>query len=542
MSASRKKMIDREQRAAALTERQKQEAAEAKKLKLYSILFMAGIVLMIAIVIATSVISSGIIERNTTAITINGEKVSTVELNYFYIDTISNFMESSGAYASMLGLDTTKPLNEQVYDSAAGTTWADYFLDTAISNAQASYALYNDAKANGYELADASKENLELSMDNLELYAMLYGHSNTKSYLTAMYGRGANEKSFEKYMEIQFYANDYYADTYAGFTYTEDEIRAKDEENPQNYSSWNYNYYYLAASKYYEGGTENENGTLTYSKEEKAAAAAKAEADAKKLTECKTVEEFDAAIAALEVNADSTTAVSTDASNRRRTGIESALMDWVLDDSRKEGDMTYAANSSTKTDDDGKEYKEVNGYYIARFRSVSDNTYALKNVRHILVNFAGGTTESNGITTYSDEEKAAAKAEAQAILDEYLAGEQTAEAFGKLAESHSTDNGSNTNGGLYEDVYPGQMVDPFEEWAYDESRKVGDTGLVESTYGWHVMYFDGDSENNYRDYMITNDLRANEVAAWETKLTENSPVERFNTSKVNGTIVLSSGT
>ena len=33
------------------------------------------------------------------------------------------------------------------------------------------------------------------------------------------------------------------------------------------------------------------------------------------------------------------------------------------------------------------------------------------------------------------------------------------------------------------------MVEPFEDWAIDEARKAGDTGLVETEYGYHVMFF-----------------------------------------------------
>ena len=33
------------------------------------------------------------------------------------------------------------------------------------------------------------------------------------------------------------------------------------------------------------------------------------------------------------------------------------------------------------------------------------------------------------------------------------------------------------------------MVEEFENWIFDASRKTGDTGLVKTPYGWHVMYF-----------------------------------------------------
>ena len=70
------------------------------------------------------------------------------------------------------------------------------------------------------------------------------------------------------------------------------------------------------------------------------------------------------------------------------------------------------------------------------FGSSNDNTYALANVRHILAAFEGGTTDPNtGATTYTDEEKAAAKAAAEELFNEWKSGAANEESFAALAES-----------------------------------------------------------------------------------------------------------
>ena len=33
------------------------------------------------------------------------------------------------------------------------------------------------------------------------------------------------------------------------------------------------------------------------------------------------------------------------------------------------------------------------------------------------------------------------------------------------------------------------MVKNFEDWCFDSSRSVGDTGIIETEYGYYVMYF-----------------------------------------------------
>ena len=120
-------------------------------------------------------------------------------------------------------------------------------------------------------------------------------------------------------------------------------------------------------------------------------------------------------------------------------------------------------------------------------------------VRHILVKVAGGTTGEDGSVTYSDEEWKTCEEAAQAILDAWLAGDKTEESFAALAAEKTEDPGSQATGGLYEQVYEGQMVPEFNDWCFDASRQYGDYGLVKTTYGYHVMFFVG-SEPQWISY------------------------------------------
>ncbi len=124
--------------------------------------------------------------------------------------------------------------------------------------------------------------------------------------------------------------------------------------------------------------------------------------------------------------------------------------------------------------------------------SKEDGNYV--NVRHILICPQGGTKAEDGSTTYSDEEWAAAQAKAEEIYNAWKNGEATEDSFSKLATEKSEDPGSQSKGGLYEDVYVGQMVPEFNDWCFDDSRKVGDHGIVKTSYGYHIMYFSGVGE------------------------------------------------
>ncbi len=132
------------------------------------------------------------------------------------------------------------------------------------------------------------------------------------------------------------------------------------------------------------------------------------------------------------------------------------------------------------TDDQIRQYYEEN---LADFEAagVTEESAPYVDVRHILI------MPEDGADT--EEAWAAALAKAQEILDGWKAGDATEEAFAELANAHSEDGGSNTTGGLYEDVTnDGTYVTEFESWAVDGARTVGDTGIIQTTYGYHIMY------------------------------------------------------
>ena len=126
-----------------------------------------------------------------------------------------------------------------------------------------------------------------------------------------------------------------------------------------------------------------------------------------------------------------------------------------------------------------------------------------------------------------DATKAQVKKEAEDWLKAWKEGEATEESFAEMANKNS-DDGDGKSGGLYEDIYPGQMVEAFEKWCFEEGRKTGDTGIIETEYGYHVMYFVKHQDQTYRDAMIENDMLTEDVTEWMDKLTEALKVEQVN--------------
>lgn len=161
--------------------------------------------------------------------------------------------------------------------------------------------------------------------------------------------------------------------------------------------------------------------------------------------------------------------------------------------------------------------EDIEAYFTANEEALAaegvkkDGSYTV-DVRHILMlinNFAdeaekdesgtdAQTEEENKTETGSDiteEQWAACLAAAQKIYDEWLAGDKTEEHFAELANKYSDDNNGNvTNGGIYTFVAKGDMVEDFNTWCFTEGRQPGDTDIVKTKFGYHVMYFVGSEE------------------------------------------------
>ena len=604
MSASTKKKIRKEQ---YLSERQRKEAEEQKKLKRYTVTFWIVLALCLTIVLSAVMINpvKNVVYRNTVAMTIGEHELSAVEVNYFYIDAINTYVNNYSSYISYI-IDTKSPLNSASNTDKDGSSWADKFLDMAIENIKSTYQLYDMAVKAGFKLEETESKGIDTMMSNLEIYAKYYGYDSADVYLRSMYGNGANSESYRAYYEICTIADCYYTEYQDSLEFDAEALRNHEADKMWQYNSYTYAYYYFNHNTFLEGGTKGADGKTTYSDEEKAAAAEVARQMAEKIAagEYADLDAFDKAINALmteymgtkddkkeedTTTGDKKTATQDENTEDNKTEGDKTEGDKTEDkeeeklkyiSTRKEKDLYSKLNTlfadwlrgkdadeDDKTDEEKDEDKEevlvvrnegdmtvivsksgsgenetINGYYVLRFGSVSDNTFNLKNVRHLLVAYEGGKTDSTtGQKTYTEAEKKAAKEAAEKLLAEFEKTGKTEADFEKLAKEHSDDTGSKEKGGLYEDIYPGQMVTEFEDWCYDEERKVGDYGLVQTDYGYHIMYYVGESEVNYRDFMIENDVRSETMTKWMEDLLKKAVMTLGTLKYVNRELVLSQG-
>ena len=544
MSASNKKQLRKEQETEMLTARQREEQAEAKKLKAYTITFIAIMAIVVVLAIGSLVMSginnSGILQKNTVAATVNGQELNAIELNYYYNDAVNEMYQNAyqqytsyyELYFEAMGLDISKPLDQQI-NPQTDDTWANFFLNAALDNAKSDYTFAKLAQENNFTLSEEAQADVDSQLSNLELNAQLSGYAGADSYLKLVYGTGSDAESYKAYLTRMALADAYYQDHYDNLTYDKTVIDEYAKDKVNDYNSYDYSYVYLSYTSFQKDGTKNEDGTTTYTDEQKNAARAEAKKTADELFALGNLDDIRDKVNEIE----QTEIVVNDLTAQLHTNISKLLSDWLADPARTEGEIGLLENVSTPTDGSDP---VVNGYYIICFTKKNDNTAKMSNVRHLLVQYEGGTEdETSGEMNYTTEEMETAKAEAEKLLKQWQEGEATEESFIALIAEHSDDEGSAASGGLYEEIHPGSNYVPnFLAWAVDPARKVGDIEIVQTDYGYHIMYFSSYSELSYRDAMITDELKTQDQKAWSDAALKDSTASTGDLSKVKMDLVI----
>jgi len=147
--------------------------------------------------------------------------------------------------------------------------------------------------------------------------------------------------------------------------------------------------------------------------------------------------------------------------------------------------------------------QEVNAFYAANASYYEQQGVAkidrnMVNVRHILIQPEYDIDSDGDLEPDSSSDEAWAAAE-QAANDTYERWKQnpTEDNFATVATDTTFDAGSAQNGGLYENIYPGQMVTEFDEWCFDTTRQPGDHEIIRTSYGYHIMYFVSEGDYPY---------------------------------------------
>lgn len=528
MSASREKQ-NRQAAAGRTDPKTAREAQQRKEEKRSNLLYGVIAVAVLIAVIASFVWRSDFVSKTTTAATIDGEKYTVTEVNYFYQTAYRNFVNQYSYLTSYMGLNTNATLRSQainetaaamlgielpeVDESAAddpdrdplmplGMTWHDYFLDQALDNMTVIQAVLKTADAEGFQYPASVQAQYDDNMAALKSAAAASGIS-VSQYLKANFGAGLTEKVYgEQLMRVLRYSA--YAEAYQdSLTYSDSELEEAYNADRNAYDHVSYESVSISGAA--QSTTDAEGNTVEPTEEESAAALAAAQADAQAI-----LDGFNAGGKLEDLAGEHNGTYNSTESGSYSAG--SVMSEWLYDSSRKDGDAAVLADGTVQ--------------YVVVFHDRFRDENPTIDVRHILVSLGSGPI-AEGEEGYEDQQaqlKADAHAKAEELLGQWQSGEATEDSFAALAMKESAD-GSKYDGGLYTEVYQGQMVAEFNDWCFDASRKPGDTSVVDTQYGSHVMYFTGVNLDRWQS-QAASALRNEAYAAWETGLKESLTVQR----------------
>lgn len=402
------------------------------------------------------VFSIGVPQRSATALSIGSEKITAAEFNYYFYNQLSYY-----------SIDPTTAEGQSTLRSAYDETFptiADYLKDQAALELQRSVLLTQAAAEAGVVLDSDDVATVDYYMENIENSAAA-DKKTVENYLIANYGKGMNTVVMRKIIERYVLSDKYSTQLQESYVFTETDVSNYYNDNKDDFDLVTYRTFYIAAD-IKTGATDEEKKT--------AMTAAKAKADE---MSGKIMTESDFKAKCIEYAADETEKkkyTDSDASLKEDARLSSISLEaqskWLFDKARKPGEKTVIESTA--------------GYYVIYFVSREQNTVTHVSVRHILV--AADREKSTA------EQIATAKTEAEAILAEYKAGPATEDAFAALVADRTDDTGSAETGGLYSDISPtSSYVEEFLAWAVDQGRKPGETGIVQTDFGFHIMYFVG---------------------------------------------------
>ena len=496
-----------------------------KTLKIVACILVAVVIL--GVVGVYSILSNGVIEKNTVAAKTENYTVTTAMLNYLYNTNYQNLVTNAGSYLEALGLDTKKPLDEQKY--AGDDTWHDYMLDSTRSQLTDALILCEAANAAGCKLDDEDMADIDETIDSIAKYAKQYGYT-TKLYIKAVYGSSVSENDIRSCLEILSLAEKYQGELVGTYNYTAEDWAKYFEENEEDFLKVDYLTYTFEAEVEKDDKKDSET---TADKAKDADETTAAEDDAKE----PHAEQGYAEALAATADADAfkayvknyLTTVKYANMTEEELKEDKIDIDALVEGCLKEGQTASGTSDLLKwLSDDARhpyevytDYNEEDGKYTVYMILPAQNddldynckyreTYLLKDYRYIPV--AISSTEKDKTKAMAD-----AKETAEKILKEFN-DNATDENFAKLADPDNYGDGY-YEGGLVEAADKGTMNDQVSDWVFAEDRKAGDAAVVEvEEQGYYVLYFKCDNTTSWEhdaDTALKNDQYSKDYEGFE---------------------------
>lgn len=490
---------ERKQRLAKAAKQKKKGAAVGSRVnglfsKVFAVILIAAILGGIGWVAYTQV---GLRERFSSVVSVGDYKVSAVIYNYQYRMSWDGLIGSYGSYLEQMGAyDTSKAPSEQAYTDIYGEDaglpefkyWDEFFTYGVLQSLQSDYALYKEAlKVEGYDkLNEEDQKKLEEDLKEMTTSAAK-NNFTLNAYMKHTFGTGFNEKRYREQYTMTMIAQRYaeYKQNQLGENYSKDKLRELYEEDRDAYDVINMRSYAFTAEKLTQNEGESDADFKKRQEEENSKTKKKAEA---LRDSAKDEKAFLDAVAELNKDTKDYDAKASTLKERQSyasvKGISENAAKWAFDANRKAGDSAEFG---------------VDGSYTVIFMLAPRYAPYTVDVLHILLPFHEDSSTEN----VTAAEKEAALNKANTVYEEWKNGAKTADSFKELAKSKSADTESAKNGGLIDNIgSDSEYVTNFLNWSLDVTHKVGDAGIIETEYGYHIMYL-AKANTDSPDYMET---------------------------------------
>lgn len=436
----------------------------------------------------------------------DGEKhdIKVNTYNYYFALYYNNLQSTVSSYKQYgidldeanMNVDFDKKLSEQTRtEDGKTTTWLEYVQEQVEDSIKDTYASYYKAvkenKGKDPEITDDQKKEIKEALKNYKESAHKYGYT-VSGYIEAAMGHGVTKDVFVRETTISYIAENYDSDhknDSDSKTYTDKELNAYKKKNESKLQS--------VDIKMFE--CDSEDDAKAFKKALKADGSNFAALASKYSSD-----DFDK-----KANKNSQETTYNDMTRSTMEGLSVAIS--TADDDKKYPGLDWLYSSDRKAGDVRQDSTSV--VYVVKPVYMSDAKTV--NVRHILIapessKSSDDSSSSKSAKDCTDKEWAAAEKKAKSILAKYNSGDKTSKSFAKLAKSNSSD-GNASDGGLYENIIPNQMVPTFNAWCFDSSRKAGDVGIVKTEYGYHIMYFEGKNDQAVWKYIAQQKLAADDT-------------------------------
>ena len=511
-SSKSKAELYREERKARIAKAAKKNAKSIEKRTT-----AAGIIKkVVAIVLVVAIVgfagfeildSTGVINRAATALKVGNTKVSAAEFNYYYSMAFNEVANQAYQYEQTygynpLGFDSSLPPDEQEStqkdEDGNVLTWDAVLKDRAVSIAQQTVGYYNEAVAAGTELTEDQKSEINETIETYRTQAAENNYS-LNAFLKTYFGAGFNEKAFVKQLEMELLAQNFTdaKQKEVSDAITDETVAAEYKANQKKYDYADVRYYSLAFKTLTKNEGETDDALKARQKAENDKLIAAAKDIAAKATDENAL--IEAVKAYNNSKEDTTKKLIATSYDSLSTAVGADGADWAFAAGRKAGEVNTFAGE-----------KSANIILVIKPAYTSNSV----SVRHCLVEFEA--KDENNVT---DAEKQAANKIANDLL-KGLGDKVTEDAFSKMVKENTADTASAETGGLYENIrISDNFVENFEKWSFDPARKAGDTGIVETEYGYHIMYFVSDNTDDI-DWKaaIKDEMTNKELTAFQEEL------------------------